>query len=75
MPIHHFHLCDGSRLFDPRGVDLPDAKAAAQHGAQLAKRFGNTARALSGSEHRSNWHVHVTDEDGHTLGRFGVPER
>jgi hypothetical protein len=72
MPIYHFHLCDGHRLLDPRGIDLPDAKAAAQHGDDLAKGLVNSAHALSGQGRRSNWHV--TDEDGHTLGRFDVPE-
>lgn len=73
MPVYHFHLCDGHRLLDPRGVDLPDAEAAAHHGDQLAKGFVDAARALSGEGHQSNWHIHVTDEDGHTLGRFDIP--
>jgi hypothetical protein len=51
------------------------AKAATQHGDDLAKGLVNSARALDGQGRRSNWHVHVTDEDGHTLGRFDIPDK
>jgi hypothetical protein len=74
MPIYHFHLCDGYKLFDPQGVDLPDPKAAARYGEQLAKGFVAAVRVWSDESHRSKWHVHVTDGYGATIGRFDVPE-
>ena len=68
-------FCGGHTLLDPRGTDLPDAEAAVQHGNQLARGFVHTVRVLNGEGVRSTWHVQVTDEDGHTLGRFEVPEQ
>jgi hypothetical protein len=74
MPIYHFHLCDGYKLLDPRGVELPHANAAARHGEQLAKGFVAAVRVLNGERHQFRWHVHVTDGGGSTIGRFDVPE-
>jgi hypothetical protein len=74
MPIYHFHLCDGYTLLDPQGIDLPDAKAAALYGEQLAEGFVAAVRVWSDERPQSKWHVHVTDGDGTTIGRFDVPE-
>jgi hypothetical protein len=71
MPIYHFHLCDGFRVLDPRGLDLPDAKAAAHYGLKMANSLSETARDL-GSGHPLR--VHVTDESGKTLGFYDIPE-
>jgi hypothetical protein len=75
MPIFHFHFRGGYTLLDPRGIDLPDAKAALGHGAELAVSFIKVARDLNGPGPRAYWHVDVSDADGNTLGRFDVPEK
>jgi hypothetical protein len=77
---HALASCDAHLSFSfvrrtkVRGIDLPDAKAAAHYGDQLAKGAVGTVRALDGREHRSSWYVHVTDGDGSTIGRLDVPE-
>jgi uncharacterized protein DUF6894 len=48
MPIYHFHVTDGRRLLDPRGLDLPDAEAAARYGQQLAEGFASVVSAIDG---------------------------
>jgi hypothetical protein len=57
MPRYHFHIVDGVRVFDPKGLALPDEQAA-QHHAKLAAR--NFRRNLE----RGDFRVRVTDEQG-----------
>jgi hypothetical protein len=37
MPRYHFHLYDGRRFMDPKGVEFADEQAAREHGARLQK--------------------------------------
>jgi hypothetical protein len=60
MPRYHFHIVDGVSVFDPKGLALPDERAA-QHHAKLAAR--NFRRTLEGG----NFRVRVTDEHGHIV--------
>ena len=62
MPTYHFHITDGRKLFDPRGLELPDAAAARQYGQQLARGFHGMV------------YVEVIDELGKPLGPFVVKD-
>jgi NADH dehydrogenase FAD-containing subunit len=60
MPRYHFHIIDGVKVFDPKGMALPDAQAARQHAKIAARAF---RRNLSTDEFK----VRVTDERGHVI--------
>jgi hypothetical protein len=70
MPIYHFHVTDGRRLLDPRGLDLPDAEAAARYGQQLAEGFASVVSAIDGSPLS---YVEIADEDGTLVTRVEIP--
>jgi hypothetical protein len=48
MPIYHFHLTNGHKLIDPRGLELPTLEAAIRYAQGLARSFGPVSRALNG---------------------------
>jgi hypothetical protein len=68
MPTYHFHITDGRKLFDPRGLELPDEKAARLYGQQLARGFHSLV------EPEGMVYVEVIDELGKALGRFVVKD-
>ena len=71
MPIYHFHISDGHKLHDPRGVDLPSDDVACRYGEQLAQGYAPITRALTGD---SKTFVEVVNEAGATLARLLVPD-
>jgi len=70
MPVYHFHITDGRKLSDPRGLELPDASAAIRYAEGLAHSFGPVSRALNGESVET--YVDVIDENGGRLVRVRV---
>jgi hypothetical protein len=60
MPRYHFHIIDGVKVFDPKGMALPDAHAARQQAKLTARTFGRNMRG-------QGFTVRVTDETGHIV--------
>jgi hypothetical protein len=69
MPVFHFNITDGLRLFNPRGLDLPNVEAARLYAQQLARGF-YTAVQPPGLE----VYVEVIDQMGEPIGRFAVTD-
>ena len=69
MPIYHFHLTDGQKLHDPRGLELPNEAAARHYAEGLAHGFVPVASLLNGA---SQMFVEVVDEAGSTVARYAV---
>ncbi len=69
MPIYHFHLTDGRKVHDPRGLELPDEAAARHYAEGLAHGFVPVASLLSGS---AQIFVEIVDEAGSTVARYAV---
>jgi Domain of unknown function (DUF6894) len=67
--VFHFNITDGRKLFDPRGLELPDAEAARQCAQQLARGFHMVVQP-EGLE----TYVEVIDEIGTPLGRFVIKD-
>ncbi len=61
MPVYHFHITDGQKVHDPRGLDLPDEIAALRYAEQLARGFVPVANILNGEVETC---VKVVDERG-----------
>jgi hypothetical protein len=74
MPTYYFHLANGRKLLDPRGIEFPDQEAARRHAERLADGLTAVSREFGGIAHLRNWHIRVTDAQGKTLARCGVPE-
>ena len=74
MPTFYFHLANGRKLLDPRGIDLPDQDAAKRHAERLAGGLTAVSREFGGISHLRDWHVQVTDERGKMLAQCEVPE-
>jgi hypothetical protein len=56
MPRYHFHIIDDVKVFDSKGMALPDAQAARQQAKLAARTFGR----MRGE----NFKVRVIDESG-----------
>ena len=69
MPIYHFHITNGLKVHDPRGLDLPDAEAAHRYAGQLAQGLRLVIQKLNGG---AETFVEVVDESGSTLTRLRV---
>jgi hypothetical protein len=72
MPVYHFHVVGGRKLFDPRGLDLPGDEAARHYGRQLADGLKSDELARPGYVPTF---VEVVDEAGNTLTRCEVIPR
>jgi hypothetical protein len=60
---YHFNLSDGDMLLpDPKGIDLPDNKAALRHAQLLARSFKWI-----------RWSICVSDEEGNTIAKIRGP--
>ena len=73
MPTFYFHLANGRKLLDPRGIEFPDPEAAKRHGERLAGGLTAVSHQFGGISHLRDWHVQVTDEKGNMLARCEVP--
>jgi hypothetical protein len=60
MPRYHFHIIDGVKVFDPKGMALPDADAARQQARLTARTFRRNMRG-------EGFKVRVTDERGQVV--------
>jgi hypothetical protein len=60
MPRYHFHIFNGVKIFDSKGMALPDDLAAQLHARIAARNFN---RNLTGQKIK----VRVTNEKGQTL--------
>jgi Domain of unknown function (DUF6894) len=69
MPHFYFHITDGFKVRDSRGLQLPNTKAACRYGEELAQGF-NLVAQQSGAGGPS--FVEVVDEAGVTVARLKV---
>ena len=69
MPRYHFHLVDGTEVFDSRGVLLPNDAAAHAYAESLAAEFAGSDTMLKIRG------VRVTNEAGELLFRLPVDRR
>jgi hypothetical protein len=69
MPVYHFHLTDGQKVHDPRGLELPDEAAARRYAEGLAHGFVPVVPLLDGA---AQMFVEVVDEAGSTVARYAV---
>jgi len=60
MPRYHFHIINGVKIFDSKGMALPDDLAARLHARIAARNFN---RSLTGQKIR----VRVTNEKGQVV--------
>jgi hypothetical protein len=68
MPIFHFHITDGRKVHDPRGLEPPDENAARRYAEQLAHGLVPVANVLNTGE----TFVEVVDQTGSTIARCAV---
>lgn len=68
MRRFHFHIANGTEVFDSLGALLADDAAALKYAEKLARDLARTKLADSPAKH-----VRVTNEDGDVL--FSVPVR
>lgn len=66
MPRYHFHLINGTEVFDSRGVLLPNEAAAHAYAERLRAEFAGSDTILKIRG------VKVTDETGKVLFRLRV---
>jgi hypothetical protein len=69
MPVYHFHLTNGQKVHDPRGLELPDESAVRHYAEGLAHGFVPVASLLNGS---AQMFVEVVDETGSTVVRYAI---
>jgi hypothetical protein len=67
MPRYHFHLYDGRRFMDPKGVEFADEQAAREHGARLARGFARAFGDVPGQ------YIKITNEAGGEVARCDLP--
>jgi len=60
MPRYHFHIVDGVKVFDPKGMALPDVRAAREQAKLAARSFRRSLRSES-------FKIRVTDERGQVV--------
>ena len=69
MPIYHFHITDGRKVFDPRGMELPHEEAARRYAEELAQGFVPLVRRAG-----IDTFAEVVDETGITVARLVVED-
>ena len=67
MPVYHFHITDGHKVCDPRGIELPNEEAARRYAAELAHSFAPLVRSAG-----IDTFVEVVNEIGNTVARLTV---
>ncbi len=71
MPMYHVQVAKEGKTFDPRSVELPDAKSAKRHAEQVAE--GLTALSSGfGVGSLRNCQVKVTDAKGRMVARYDL---
>jgi hypothetical protein len=65
MPRYFFHLEDGERIADKRGLDLPDDNAALREAEGIAAALRRARRRV--------WRVIATNEAGHDVAEIPTP--
>ena len=69
MPMYHFNITDGRKVFDPRGMELPNEDAARRYAAELAHSFAPLVRSAG-----IGTFVEVVNESGTTVARLVVED-
>jgi Domain of unknown function (DUF6894) len=69
MPVYHFHITDGHKVFDPRGMELPNEDAARRYAAELAHSFAPLVRGAG-----IDTFVEVVNESGTPVARLVVDQ-
>ena len=71
MPIYHVHVAKKGKTFDPKLVELPDAKSAKRHAEQVAEGLTALSRGFGIGSLR-DCQVKITDTNGRTVARYDL---